>query len=1723
MATPSDLRSQAPYLDDFDETKNFHQMAFVPERAVQARELTGLQSILGHQIGVHAKAIYKDGTQVIGGVLSPKKIVYIKIDDDFGGFPVVVEEFLGQTVIELDGTDTPTGKVGTVITAKNDGSQKSIFVSPDLPFTAGNKIQISGQSVFATVTDSGNCFYLGLNAGEFFYNNTFINVPQQGIILEDFNSAPTGTAGLIWTSDIVTAQEDNSLFDPARGATNFGSPGADRIRTVGTLVYVAEGDVAPDTYSPLYEIRDGNTKTESSTTIYSDLAKELARRTFDESGNYTVNPFQLTLEDGIYNRIRSVSTLGVVETYAVIDIPATGKIIVDGDPTYDGEYDIVEIIDATHFKTSFTPATALDGTAGLTFRIESKFSIELGKGKAYVRGFELTKIGTTEVPVDRARDTALVENYNLVPILGNYVIVTNMAGDLPVGNGVQSVNFYSAAGGTGTLIGTGRVSFIRYQSGTNGDTAAKYRLYFLSIAMGAGYAFENVLSVKTGSGFLANIATDSIVSGKTILNSSSATSLLYVIPQDGVATLQPGGSPSTSYTRIQQFSGAATGSSIQFSIGAGTGASFYGPVGGDFAGSDTELTLYHFVNTTTGATLNVTSLIISNGGLTLTAVFGSAGGNVSLVAPVQLANTSPKTKTISSGTTTAAGTALDSTDTIILDHYDVKKLNSITKNSVNVTDRFTWNGGQNDLTYEFGSVTLKPGQTLPTGGTFSINYDYYVHSGTGYFSVDSYPEDRKDIPSYTFKSSGVTIDLANAIDFRVVGSTGIIPVPNVPISSDYDFYLARIDVVVLYSSGDFGIIRGTPSQNPVTPKVPEDAMTLYYLNIPPFTKNGTDTQTVYKDNKRYTMADIGVIDKRVTRLEYYTALSLLEMDTKNSPIYDEAGLERFKNGILVDSFTGHGVGNVYSGDYKCAVDEDNNYCRPPFKMDDTSLSVFSKTALQSNDNSKARIGEVITLPYTEESFLFNNIATRVESVTPFLVPKRTGQLYLNPPSDDWIDTTSAPALAVNLSGDADNWEAMGAASYDTVWGAWESVWTGSTTRGNTTTTNTNQTRTGTATTTSSEQISESIGEYVRNVNIIPNMRAVSIQVYGQGLRANRDLYVFFETDNVASYVTPVAGFTPVSEGVVRSDANGEVKFTLNIPAGVYRTGDRIVTVIDDSQNIVDNASTYSKTLFYSSGLNVNTQETVISTRIPKVTTETITETRTTSQVSVRPQVQQERGGGGPHGDPLAQSFSVSAEAYPFGMFLTSVDIFMRSKATDGVPMSLQLRPMNNGYPHSTDIIPFSNVIVAPSAINIPTNTADINSVLAAGTNVLFDAPVYLEPGKDYCLVMLSDSIEYETYVATMSQKLLGTDTTVISQISLGSMFRSQNGTTWTANQNDDVMMRLNKANFSLAEGTLVLKNTLPAAKKVVNLFSHNLAPVVFSGVADITSTYQIRNTGTGLLSNSASYFLKSDTTLANEGYLSAVGDFVSTLKFNTSNKDVSPFVDTTRNSVVLVQNIVNNLGLLRTGMAITNAGSGYTQGTTTLVVSGSTGTGAALTPVITGGALTDIIITNPGQGYTTTPTITVVDSGSGTSATVEYFGGFETDPQNGNALARYITRNITLKDGFEATYITVQVDVNQQEGTEVQFFYRAKSAEDPSILDAHDWVPLKKSVSNVLVSGDATTFTETTWTPEGISLEYTADGNTFTSASAIAVKAVFLSSNSVRVPKIRNFRAITSV
>ncbi len=183
----------------------------------------------------------------------------------------------------------------------------------------------------------------------------------------------------------------------------------------------------------------------------------------------------------------------------------------------------------------------------------------------------------------------------------------------------------------------------------------------------------------------------------------------------------------------------------------------------------------------------------------------------------------------------------------------------------------------------------------------------------GYFSVDSYPY-YSNIPQYTSASSGQTYDLRDCIDFRPRRqdnsntSPGYtlqgfrVGVPNEEFSADYQYYLARKDKIVLTKDRVFSVIQGVSALDPVPPRHPEGSMVLYNLTVPPYTASPANIVVKYVENKRYTMRDIGSLEKRIENLEYYTALNLIEKDAEMMSIKDVNGLDRTKNGILVDSF-----------------------------------------------------------------------------------------------------------------------------------------------------------------------------------------------------------------------------------------------------------------------------------------------------------------------------------------------------------------------------------------------------------------------------------------------------------------------------------------------------------------------------------------------------------------------------------------------------------------------------------------------------------------------------------------------------------------------------------------------------------------------------------------------------------------------------------------------------
>ena len=178
-----------------------------------------------------------------------------------------------------------------------------------------------------------------------------------------------------------------------------------------------------------------------------------------------------------------------------------------------------------------------------------------------------------------------------------------------------------------------------------------------------------------------------------------------------------------------------------------------------------------------------------------------------------------------------------------------------------------------------------------------------------------------------------------------------------------------------------------------------DAVPLYYMYVPAFTQSSKDVRITPVDNRRYTMRDIGKLEKRIERLEYYTLLSVLEQQALNMQVIDASGVNRFKSGFIVDNFETHKIGSLSSLDYKCSIDTQQSVMRPQSKEDSFELVEVNQRDDQRSISGYTRNNDRITLPFTELELLGNSFATKEINPNPFVVLQYVGDAFVGPNAD----------------------------------------------------------------------------------------------------------------------------------------------------------------------------------------------------------------------------------------------------------------------------------------------------------------------------------------------------------------------------------------------------------------------------------------------------------------------------------------------------------------------------------------------------------------------------------------------------------------------------------------------------------------------------------------------------------------------------------------------------
>ena len=225
------------------------------------------------------------------------------------------------------------------------------------------------------------------------------------------------------------------------------------------------------------------------------------------------------------------------------------------------------------------------------------------------------------------------------------------------------------------------------------------------------------------------------------------------------------------------------------------------------------------------------------------------------------------------------------------------------------------------------------------------------------------------------------------------------PAPDTNLEFTFSFsqvqYLDRIDGIFLNKSGEFVVKEGNSSLNPTKPDTINDAVPLFYAYIPAYTKTSKDVRITSVDNRRYTMRDIGQLEKRIERLEYYTVLSILEQQALNMQIKDEIGLDRFKSGFFVDNFEEHRVGNLASRDYRCSIDSQQSVLRPQAKEDSVRLKEVNVREDQRIVSGYQKSGDIVTLPFSSLELLGNSFASKTINPNPFVVLQYVGDAYFS--------------------------------------------------------------------------------------------------------------------------------------------------------------------------------------------------------------------------------------------------------------------------------------------------------------------------------------------------------------------------------------------------------------------------------------------------------------------------------------------------------------------------------------------------------------------------------------------------------------------------------------------------------------------------------------------------------------------------------------------------------
>lgn len=1498
------------YNDDWNENDNYHQMLFNSGRALQARELTQLQTMIYQEMGRMGRNVFKEGALVAGnGVAINTSYDYVQISTVTSG-----------NFVNALPTDDPAGIVGITLTGVTSGVQakiievypvdstfteKTIYVQyinsgqstsdslAETPktFTAGETL--TGASTNLTVaasatspasTPMGKGVRIDVGESDWFVMGRFVHFVGGSLVLSPYtlgsltdSSEINANVGFKVTQEVVTVNDDNDLYDNSGDALNTSSPGADRYRIRLTLTTEANIS-ASDTFVFVCRVENGQIVEQiEETDAYNKISDVLALRTEEESGDYIVNPFTLNFDS-------------------------------DTDTT---------------------------------------LAVTVSEGLAYVRGYRVENPSPIELIVPRSQSTELVENDQIPTLFGNYVKVQDGVGnaeeflpDLDQGT-YTAFDLHDNVDLTGSAIGTARIRGIQ-------KTGAGFNLYLFDVQMDADKSFKTVRSIGvTGGTAFYNFETDAVTNENAGLQVTTDNDLL-------MPTVRPRPESITDVTLVTQTSVDKTAANTNpgtLIMPTLTGETYTNA--GDWIGVNLSNpgTVVKFdigdvdISTPTAAVITNT-VFLSNADNFRIVYYTTKTATVAQKAITETTfDASNAFKTLTTSTDPVSGKTI--IDLKIVDVFEIEQLKDTDVNGVDISDRFILDDGQRDNFYVNAKLVLKDGATAPAGNVYAV-VKHFSHGTGDFYAPESYSSVKySEIPQHT-RQDGTVINLRNYLDFRPdyydgtfaqsldAGSPGgsgnkfALPEPGTSINADVSYYLPRADKIIATQEGDIQILLGQQSKDPQLKATPDNSLELYQILMNANTADGEDVQIRPIEHKRYTMSDIAKLEAKLDDFTAYTELSLNELRAHHLPSVDSDGNERAESGVITDDLQDQTGSDTENNDYAAAIDPEKGLIRP--KADEGNVRLIP-TEVGAGTSNIIKKGDNAYISYTHEQWQYQDKASRSIKINPFGLVDNVGVIKLSPSSDEWKDSREDAVKALQGSSNLaqrqaflwNNWQWNWKGRNDEdLWRNWDEErrsgslrWGGDKEEYDRYNRGDNNDAPGfVRRVIRRASIRTRIGRRYIDLALIPWIRTRKIYFRAQGLKPGTKFTPFFDgkdvsdwckqetfvawSDRVAAefgdgserYTASSVTQHPDTPSSLVSDANGEVEgsfFIPNLRPQYYvtrfnkkrkirqtylrfRAGIREFKLLDI--NVNDWAQADSKAFAYYTvrGAMWHRWNRILTTRgyqtrwplglgfagfpaayNPKEMRNLLNQVTQSGVGLFKPQL---AGQYGPNTsflntaalntldnngqmsqvlsdyinvdnnsaagnivrpyslpqNPLSQTFKVDNQ---FGLVLTKITLFFKTKDSGNLPVSVHLRPVIDGKPSTTDIVPDSHVFLNPSSVTAigATSNPTLSTVQTNGTVFEFDEPVFLQPWTEYAIVVSSSSTEYEIFSAKTLESVLGSPSVQITtQPAPGTLFLPQNGVRWAEAKDQDIMMKIERAKFDVGGGTLVLKNApLPAS------------------------------------------------------------------------------------------------------------------------------------------------------------------------------------------------------------------------------------------------------------------------------------------------------------------------